>query len=119
MILVVDDELTLAELLRDVLEDEGHRVVTATDGREALACLAEDRPDLVLSDVMMPHLDGRELARALHADPSWQVIPLVLMSAAGATALNDVPYAAFIGKPFDLDVLLTTVTRLLAGHKGQ
>ena len=112
-ILVVEDEEPIAELLRAVLEDEGYRVVTAADGRAALARLAEARPALVLSDVMMPHLDGRALARALHADPAHRALPLVLLSALGAASVAGVPHVAFVAKPFELDGLLTTVARLL------
>ena len=112
-ILVVDDEEPIAELLRAVLEDEGYRVVTAPDGRAALERLTETRPALVLSDVMMPHLDGRALARALQADPAHQALPLVLLSALGAASVVGVPYAAFVAKPFELDGLLATVARLL------
>ena len=112
-ILVVDDEEPIAELLRAVLEDEGYRVVTAADGQAALEQLAEARPVLVLSDVMMPHLDGRALARALQADPAYRAIPLVLLSALGAASVAGVPHAAFVAKPFELDGLLVTVARLL------
>ena len=112
-ILVVEDEEPIAELLRAVLEDEGYRVITAADGREALERLAEARPALVLSDVMMPHLDGRALARALQADPAHRVLPLVLLSALGAASVAGVPHAAFVAKPFEVDGLLATVARLL------
>ena len=112
-ILVVDDEEPIAELLRAVLEDAGYRVISAADGQEALERLAEAHPALVLSDVMMPHLDGRALARALHADPALRAIPLVLLSALGAASVAGVPHAAFVAKPFELDGLLATVARLL------
>ena len=87
--------------------------MTAGDGREALASLAAHPVALVLSDVMMPHLDGRGLARTMHADPAHRAIPLVLLSAAGATVVRDAPHAAFLPKPFNLDALLATVARLL------
>ena len=112
-ILVVEDEEPIAELLRAVLEDEGYRVITAADGQEALVRLAEARPALVLSDVMMPHLDGRALARALHADTALRAIPLVLLSALGAASVAGVPHAAFVAKPFELDGLLATIAGLL------
>ncbi len=110
-ILVVDDEDSIAALLRDLLEDEGYQVVTAGDGRAALDRLAAQPVALVLSDVMLPHLDGRALARAMHADPAQRAIPLVLVSAAGAAGVRDAPHAAFLRKPFDLDALLATVAR--------
>ncbi len=83
-ILVVDDEPAIAEMLQDILEYEGYQVVTAGNGHEGLACVAAVRPQLVLSDVMMPGLDGRAFCRALQADPRYRGIPVVLMSAAGA-----------------------------------
>ena len=112
-ILVVDDEAAIVELLQAVLDDEGYQVVTAGDGREALASLAAHRVALVLSDVMMPRLDGRELARAMRADPAHRAIPLILLSAASPAIAQDTPHAAFVSKPFDLDALLATVARLL------
>jgi CheY-like chemotaxis protein len=113
IILVAEDEEAIAGLLRALLEDEGFRVIVATDGRAALDILAAQRPDLVLSDVMMPRLDGRALARAMFADPSYRAIPLVLLSAAGREQAQGVPHAAFLPKPFDLDALLATIARLL------
>ena len=112
-ILVAEDEESIAGLLRALLEDEGYRVVVAGDGREALDRLAAQRPHLVLSDVMMPRLDGRGLACAMAADPEYRAIPLVLMSAAGRAQAAGVPHAAFLPKPFDLDALLATVGRLV------
>ena len=112
-ILVVDDEAAIVELLQAVLEDEGYEVVTAGDGREALVSLAANQVALVLSDVMMPRLDGRELARTMHADPAHRAIPLVLLSAASPAIVQDTPHAAFVPKPFDLDALLATVAQLL------
>ena len=113
-ILVVDDEVMIADMLRAVLQDEGYQVVTAGNGREGIARIDEIRPDLVLSDVMMPVLDGRELARAMEANPHHQSIPLVLMSAIGESIIkNHCTYAAFVAKPFDLDHLLGTIEGLI------
>ena len=113
-ILVVDDEVTIADMLCAVLQDEGYHVVTAANGREGLARIEETHPDLVLSDVMMPVLDGRELARAMEANPHHQTIPLVLMSAVGESIIkDDCTYAAFVAKPFDLDQLLGTIEGLI------
>ncbi len=113
-ILVVDDEVTVAEMLRATLEDEGYRVVTAADGKEALERLPELCPDLVLSDVMMPLLDGRQLANAMAEDPTLQQIPLVLMSAGGEWIVKDrCRYTAFVAKPFELDALLHQIEQVL------
>ena len=114
-ILVVDDEMMLTEILRDVLQDAGYRVVTAGDGREGLDSLPKVRPDLVLCDVMMPIVDGRELCRVMRADPQYRSIPVVMMTAApGSINPHECDYSALIGKPFDLDHVLTTIERLLA-----
>ena len=114
-ILVVDDEITIAEMLHAYLEDEGFRVATAADGREALACLPEVRPDLVLSDVMMPLLDGRQLCKAMAEHPDYQRIPIVLMSAGGEWVVKDrCTYTAFVPKPFELDELIGTIRQILA-----
>jgi two-component system alkaline phosphatase synthesis response regulator PhoP len=113
-IVVVDDEVTIADMLQSVLQEEGYEVVTAGNGREGLARVEEVRPDLVLCDVMMPILDGREVARAMEANPQYRSIPLVLMSAVGESIIKDhCTYAAFVAKPFDLDELLGTIEGLI------
>jgi CheY-like chemotaxis protein len=115
-ILVVEDELSIAEMLRAVLEDEGYRVAVAGNGREALSSLPEVRPDIVVCDVMMPIVDGRQVCRAIQADPKYQATPIVLMSAVPETVIrsgtDDFTYSAFILKPFNMDQLLDTVERL-------
>ncbi len=109
-ILVVDDEPAIAEILLEVLTDEGYHVVAANNGREGLRLLAESRPHLVLSDIMMPIMDGLALCRAIQADPAHQAIPIVLMSAAvDRAATNACRYAAVLHKPFDLDLVIRTV----------
>ena len=117
-ILVVEDEPSIADLLALALGAAGYRVAVTGDGRAALARLAEEPYDLVLSDVMLPYLDGLGLARALQADPALRAIPLVLMSAAHATTARAAPHAAFLPKPFDLDRVLVTVERLLDADHG-
>ena len=112
-LLVVEDEPSIAALLALVLGEEGYRVAVAGDGRAALRRLAEGGYDLVVSDIMMPHLDGLGLARAMGADPALRAIPLVLMSAVHPPTNGVARYAAFLPKPFDLDELLDTVGRLV------
>ena len=114
-ILIVEDETPVCELLSDIFMDEGYSVATASDGRSALAALADDGFDLVLSDIMLPRVNGRELARAIHASPRLSQIPVVLISAAEGLPALGVPHAAFIRKPFDLSFLLNTVERVLGG----
>jgi DNA-binding response OmpR family regulator len=77
-ILVVDDETTLRETLVDALEAEGFRVVSAADGREALAVFRAERPDLVLLDLMLPELSGIEVCRIIRAESG---VPIVMLTA--------------------------------------
>ena len=119
-ILVVDDEQAISQVLHDLLTDEGYEVLTAGNGREALACLVNGRPDLVLSDVMMPLMGGAELCQALAANPQYGSIPVVLMSAAGeGTTRERCSYAAFVAKPFNLLDILDTVERVLGDVAGR
>lgn len=113
-LLVVEDEFSLSEALASVLSEEGYHVVLAANGREALERIAEARPDLVLTDLMMPVMDGRALIHALRAAPQLARIPLILMSAVDARlALKDCPGVPFMRKPFDLDHLLREIRAAL------
>jgi two-component system, OmpR family, response regulator VicR len=113
-ILVVEDELSIATMLQDLLDEEGYTVVLARDGREALEQLPATRPALVITDLMMPGIDGLELCRAIQADPLYQTTPLILMSAiAKPSAADDCHYAAFLIKPLDLQVFLETISNVI------
>ncbi len=115
-ILVVDDEPAIRDFVTAVLEDEGYQVVAAHTGRRAQELLPAERPDLVLMDVMMPGLDGRDVVAWIRAHPDLLAVPVILMSAAVRSGRADGPVAAFLHKPFDLDQLLDTVERVLAQH---
>lgn len=112
-ILILDDEAAIGELARSLLEEEGYRVVLAPNGREGLRLLREERPGLVISDVMMPLMDGLAFARAMQDDPVHAHLPLILMSAAGRGIVDGVPHTAFLAKPFDLVALIALVAGLL------
>jgi CheY-like chemotaxis protein len=114
-VLLVDDEHAILDALSGILEDEGFRVVTASNGREALARLAEAVPDVALVDVMMPVMDGRELLREMQDEARWKHVPVVLMSAVPQAILErDAPLACagFFQKPFDLWKLLARLKEL-------
>jgi CheY-like chemotaxis protein len=119
-ILIVDDEKPVRQFLVTAFEQEGHRVLEAWHGRHALHIIAssDTRPDLVISDVMMPLVGGVELCRTLKADPATADIPVVLMSAAPQRASSSAGADALIGKPFDLDALDALVHRLLSAGSG-
>lgn len=103
-VLVVDDERYIVDLLTDLLDDEGYRVITAFDGIAALQKVKEETPDLILADIMMPRLDGLALLTKIREEHGS--LPVVLMSAAVTPLLHEVPY---IAKPFDLEDLLDIV----------
>lgn len=115
-VLVVDDEPAIRDLIVAVLEDEGYRAVSAGTGNRALELLPLERPDLVVMDVMMPEMDGREAVRRIQATPSHRHIPVVLMSAAHTRQSIDHEIAAFLPKPFDLDHFLATIASVIAGE---
>ena len=107
-ILVVDDEVTLRDMITMVLEDAGHLVVTASNGTEALEVLARERAEMVLMDIMMPVLDGLEAYVRMRAHPDLGDVPVVLMSAADPPPL-DSRLSGFLAKPFRLIELLEAV----------
>ncbi len=108
-VLVVDDERYIVDLLTDLLESEGYDVRRAYDGLTALEEVAKAAPDLVITDVMMPRLDGLTLIRQLRQRNTE--LPIVLMSAAVTDPAH--PNVPFIAKPFDIDDLLAVVARAL------
>lgn len=118
-ILVVDDDPVIQKLLSVNFEMEGYQVATASDGVEGLERVQADPPDLILLDVMMPRMDGLEVARRLKADPSTKGIPVVLLSAkAQSTDVQgglEAGADAYVTKPFDPLELLEKVAALLGG----
>jgi CheY-like chemotaxis protein len=112
-ILVVDDEPSIREIMVTLLEDEGYRVLQAENGMRALEMLPAERPDLLVLDIMMPVLDGREVLRRLRAMPGLEATHVILMSAAVRPA-PEYRVAAFLQKPLDLEQLLGTIHTLLA-----
>ena len=116
-VLVVDDDPVIVKLLQVNFEMDGYDVLTAGDGAEGLARAQTDRPDIIVCDVMMPKMNGLEVAAALKADPATKQIPIVLLSAKAQTsdvqAGRDVA-DEYITKPFDPLELLERVSSLIA-----
>ncbi|AFE09921.1 response regulator [Corallococcus coralloides DSM 2259] len=113
-VLVVDDEQGILEALADLLREEGYRVLTASHGREALERMAEVTPDLVLTDWMMPVLDGPALIARIQQDPVLRHIPVLGMSAVDVNGLKRLhPGMEFLQKPFDIRALMKLVRRAL------
>lgn len=119
-VLVVEDDTDVRTYLRTRLAPRYH-VVEAEGGTQALERIDERRPDLVLSDVMMPEMDGFELCRRLKTDERFQDLPVILLTARTETAGEvegfDVGADAYVEKPFDAEVLEAQIENLIAGRR--
>jgi DNA-binding response OmpR family regulator len=116
-ILIVDDDPKIVRLVRAYLEREGYRTVTASDGPGALAAIEDERPALVVLDLMLPELDGRAVIRAVRREPDGDV-PIIVLSARGGTldriaGLED-GADDYLPKPFSPAELVVRVRRILA-----
>ena len=115
-ILAVDDERHIVRLIQVNLERAGYEVVTAYDGREALKKIDEERPDMVVLDVMMPYMDGFETLKQIRANPLTRSLPVIMLTAKaqdqdvfkGYTHGADI----YLTKPFNPMELLTFVKRI-------
>ncbi|MDQ3039091.1 MAG: response regulator [Pseudomonadota bacterium] len=118
--LIVDDEFGLAEMLGAILADEGHRISTASNGKQALEEASTERPDLILTDMMMPVMDGAELIKALGEDPTLANVPVIIMSSLqeATVAARCEGYAAIVRKPFNIGELLMLVARFSTESSG-
>lgn len=114
-ILVVDDEFYTAEILTFVLEGQGYRVLGAFNGRDALDKLKLTPVDLIILDVMMPIMNGAELARLLAADKALSVIPLLVASALSELTVREMfdRFNGYLRKPFLMDSVIAQVHALL------
>src|ERR687883_895435 len=117
-ILVVDDNPDKLSLIEAALSLAGYRVTTATDGDEALAAIESYQPDLVITDVMMPRINGYELAQRIRANPVTKFIPVIMQTAAGRRSedlrrASEVGALGYITDPTDLDLLLARTRTLL------
>lgn len=115
-ILVVDDDESIRTLLAEFFREEGYEVRTAVHGRQALDLISESPFDVILTDMSMPVMGGQELASTLN--DRGIVTPLVVMTAAQtAAALAQAIHAAgYVGKPFDLETVLSTIDRVIHRH---
>ncbi len=114
-ILVVDDEESIRDLLRLVLTEEGHWVITATGGEEAIEHLEAQRFDLVITDLVMPTVNGVEVLRAARRiDPDYPVIVITgYPSVETVTELVRLGAGDYLTKPFNVDAVVATVAKLL------
>ena len=121
-VLVVDDEPNVRRITKLLLEREGHRVLTAADGEEALLLAKVEQPDVILLDVVMPKLDGYETLKRLRVDADLQSIPVVMVTARGTE--HDIAQSFQLGavfhveKPYETKDLLQKVKVALALREG-
>jgi DNA-binding NarL/FixJ family response regulator len=116
-LLVVDDEPNLLRAVAACLKSEGYEVNTARSGREALLQLAEAVPDLLVSDIRMPGMDGYQLARQLRGSPRTALVPIVFLTAKDETADRIEGFRAgvdaYLTKPFEPEELIAVVNGIL------
>jgi two-component system chemotaxis sensor kinase CheA len=116
-VLVVEDEWAIADWLQALLADEGYSVLVAGNGKRALEFIAAQKPDLILTDFMMPIMDGPAMLSALKRDGVADIPVIVMSSLPEATVKERCDgYHAFIRKPFRESELLQAIQRLLDGE---
>ena len=116
-ILVVDDDASSLELMEAMLVPNGYEIITANDGSKAVAIIVEQKPDLILLDIMMPGLDGYSTLAKIKENKTISKIPVVMLTAMGFQLNKELALrfgaVGYITKPVDLPELLKTISRLL------
>lgn len=117
-LLLVDDEPGLREAVEAYLEDEGFNVKVASNANEGWELIQEETPDLVITDIMMPQVDGYQFLEQLREDPRYKGLPVIFLTAKGMTTDRIKGYEAgcdaYLSKPFDPDELVAIVKNLLS-----
>jgi DNA-binding NarL/FixJ family response regulator len=116
-ILVVDDDLGTRLSISDYLELSGYTVITADDGVEALAMVEEYHPDLIVTDIVMPRMNGYELVRQVRQQSGFRLLPVILLTARTKTQERILGYQSgcdlYLPKPFELEELAAAIRNLL------
>ncbi len=116
-ILIVDDDSQIVAVLEKRLSKSGYLTSTALNGRDAIQKVAADKPDLIILDVMMPYMDGTEVARILREDPKTQHIPIIYLTALKTEqdepVQNMFDNSPVFGKPFNSEDLMAKVEEIL------
>jgi DNA-binding NarL/FixJ family response regulator len=119
-LLLVDDEPGLREAVKEYLQESGFSVQTASNAREGWDMMQHSIPDLVISDIMMPQVDGYQFLKQMRHDQRFQALPVVFLTAKGMTGDRIQGYQAgvdaYLPKPFDPDELVAIVENLLVRH---
>jgi CheY-like chemotaxis protein len=116
-VLLVEDEESAAQVVTTILQLEGFHVTLAANGKRAIEILEEAQPALIITDYMMPMMDGIEMAKAIRTMPAYSAVPILMTSGVAEASLKEHEslLSAFLRKPFKIDTLLEVVHRLL-GH---
>jgi len=119
-ILVADDDKETVELIRMVLETKDYEIIPAYDGEEALAKAREEKPDLIILDILLPKVNGFRICRILKGEPECKSIPILILTAVTEESMRNDEYWRkrsgaddYITKPFEIMDLLERVDRLL------
>nr|WP_121274192.1 response regulator [Pedobacter schmidteae] len=116
-ILAVDDDREIVDVIKIILEDEGYEVSTLTNGKNIFDVITSIRPDLILLDVMLAGMDGREICKSIKSHAIFKYIPIVMISAThNLQNLLKLPGSPndFLSKPFDIENLISKVRTQLA-----
>jgi DNA-binding response OmpR family regulator len=117
-VLLVDDDPSILRPLRFLIEQEGYRVLTARDGAAGLIVVASECPDLIVTDWMMPTVDGIELCRRLKGDAATATIPVVMLSAALPPHPKERLWDVLLLKPAPIGRLIEAIRALLDGSRA-
>lgn len=121
-ILVVDDEPAIVEGLCEALEFLGYQVQAAFDGQQALDAIDQDRPDLVVLDVLMPRLDGLQVLRILRGNPTTKDLPVIMLTALGSDVaiVEGIKAGAtmYLTKPVELSKIASLISAILGPRRA-
>jgi two-component system cell cycle response regulator DivK len=116
-ILVVEDQMDNRQILRDLLGNAGYTLVEAENGEEALAAVAQQRPDLILMDIQLPVMDGYEATRRIKSDPATKTIPIIVITSYALSGdegkAREAGCDAYVTKPYSPRQLLAKVREFL------
>lgn len=120
---LIDDEKDLVSMIKNFLELRNFTVISAHDGHSGLDLVKKERPDLIILDIIMPDMDGRDLLVELKKDESLKDIPVIMLTAKGEQFERDYGLELgayeYIAKPYDADILLRQINNILEKRKRE
>ena len=120
-VLLIDDDQSNLDFMRQVMRIDGHELAWAADGEQGLALVKQFRPDVIICDVVMPHLGGYAVLETVRADPQFAGVPVLLFSAAMSEDARAIGLrrgaTEVLAKPFDLEQLRAAITRCLGPER--